>query len=145
MTKLLPAGIIYPIYESQWVSPIHVVPNKTDLTIVKNERDELIPTRVQNSWRVCIGYRRLNQATRKDHFPLLFVDQMLERLTGKSHYCFLDGFPGDFHIYIAPQDQEKTIYAMPLALGVAMWAGPTRLACLAPHFKCGLKFLTRLA
>ncbi|XP_052725956.1 uncharacterized protein LOC108320155 [Vigna angularis] len=113
VTKLLQVGIIYPISDSQWVSPIHVVPKKTGLTVVKNERDELIPARVQNSWRVCIDYRRLNQATRKDHFPLPFIDQMLERLAGKSHYCFLDGFSGYFQINIAPEDQEKTTFTFP--------------------------------
>jgi hypothetical protein len=66
VTKLLQAGIIYPISDSQWVSPVQVVPKKTGLTVVKNENNELIPTRVQNSWRVCIDYRRLNQASRKD-------------------------------------------------------------------------------
>nr|KYP37913.1 Retrovirus-related Pol polyprotein from transposon 412 family [Cajanus cajan] len=85
VTKLLQVGIIYPISDSQWVSPIQVVPKKTSLTVVKNEKHELIPTRVQNSWRVCIDYRRLNQATRKDYFPLPFINQMLERLAGKSH------------------------------------------------------------
>jgi len=111
--KLLQAGIIYPISDSQWVSPIHVVPKKTGLTVVKNEKEELIPTRVQNSWRVCIDYRRLNQETRKDHFPLPFIDHMLERLAGKSHYCFLDGFSGYFQIHIAPKDQEKTTFTCP--------------------------------
>jgi len=113
VTKLLQAGIIYPISDSQWVSPIHVVPKKTCLTVVKNENKELIPTRVQNSWRVCIDYRRLNQETRKDHFPLPFIDQMLERLAGKSHYCFLDGFSGYFQIHIALEDQEKTTFTCP--------------------------------
>ena len=61
-----------------------MVPKKTSLTVIKNEMDELIPTRMQNNWRVCIDYRRLNQVTRKDHFPLPFIDQMLERLAGKS-------------------------------------------------------------
>ena len=67
-------------------------PKKIGLTVIKNEKEELIPTRGQNSWRVCINYRRLNQVTKKDHFPLPFIDQMLECLAGKSHYCFLDGF-----------------------------------------------------
>ena len=101
VTKLLQAGIIYPISDNTWVSPVHVVPKKSGITVVKNEKNELIPTRIQNSWRVCIDYRRLNQATRKDHFPLPFMDQMLDRLAGKSHYCFLDGFSGYFQIYIA--------------------------------------------
>jgi len=101
VTKLLQAGIIYPISDSQWVSPVQVVPKKTGLIVIKNEKEELIPTRVQNNWRVCIDYRRLNQVTKKDHFPLPFIDQMLERLAGKSHYCFLDGFSGYVQITIA--------------------------------------------
>ena len=113
VTKLLQVGIIYPISDSTWVSPVQVVPKKSGLTVVKNEKNELIPTRVQNSWRVCIDYRKLNQATRKDHFPLPFIDQMLERLAGKSHYCFLDGFSGYFQIHIAPEDQEKTTFTCP--------------------------------
>ncbi|XP_052172191.1 uncharacterized protein LOC127788119 [Diospyros lotus] len=113
VSKLLSAGIIYPISDSQWVSPVQVVPKKTGFTVVANERNELVPMRVQNSWRVCIDYRRLNQATRKDHFPLPFIDQMLERLAGKSHYCFLDGFSGYFQICIAPEDQEKTTFTCP--------------------------------
>ncbi|KAK2451735.1 hypothetical protein QL285_010765 [Trifolium repens] len=113
VTKLLQAGIIYPISDSKWVSPVQIVHKKSGLTVVKNEKNELVPTRVQNSWRVCIDYRRLNQATRKDHFPLPFIDQMLERLAGKSHYCFLDGFSGYFQIHIAPEDQENTTLTCP--------------------------------
>ncbi|XP_027915170.1 uncharacterized protein LOC114174533, partial [Vigna unguiculata] len=113
VTKLLQAGIIYPISDSTWVSPVHVVPKKSGITVVKNEKNELIPTRIQNSWRVCIDYRRLNQATRKDHFPLPFMDQMLDRLASKSHYCFLDGFSGYFQICIALEDQHKTTFTCP--------------------------------
>jgi len=113
VTKLLQAGIIYPIFDSTWVSPVHVVSKKSGITVVKNEKNELIPTRIQNSWRVCIDYRRLNQAIRKDHFPLPFIDQMLDRLAGKSHYCFLDGFSGCFQICIALEDQHKTTFTCP--------------------------------
>jgi len=113
INELLQAGIIYPISDNTWVSPIQVVPKKFGITMIKNERNELIPTRVQNNWRVCIDYRRLNQATRKDHFPLPFIDQMLERLAGKTHYCFLYGFSGYFHIWIAPEDQHKTTFTCP--------------------------------
>ena len=113
VTKLLQAGIIYPISDSQWVSPVQVVPKKTGLTVIKNEKEELIPTRVQNSWRVCINNRRLNQVTKRDHFPLAFIDQKLEPLAGKSHYYFLDGFSGYMQITIAPEDQEKTIFTCP--------------------------------
>ena len=111
--KLLDAGVIYPISDSKWVSPIHVVPKKTGITVVKNKDEELVPTRVQSGWRMCVDYRRLNLATKKDHFPLPFMDQMLERLAGKSFYCFLDGYSGYNQIVIAPEDQEKTTFTCP--------------------------------
>nr|GFB30216.1 reverse transcriptase domain-containing protein [Tanacetum cinerariifolium] len=63
-----------------------------EVLVVENEENELILTRLVTGWRVCINYRKLNEATRKDHFPLPFMDQMLERLAGNQYYCFLDGF-----------------------------------------------------
>ncbi|GJY16859.1 reverse transcriptase domain-containing protein [Tanacetum coccineum] len=90
--KLLDAGLIYPISDSPWVSPVHCVPKKGGMTVVTNDENELVPTRLVTGWRVCIDYRKLNEATRKDHFPLPFMDQMLERLAGNEYYCFLDGF-----------------------------------------------------
>jgi len=71
--KWLDAGVIYPIADSEWVSPIHVVPKKGGATIVQNKEGELIPTRVQSSWRVYIDYKKLNKATKNDHFPLLKI------------------------------------------------------------------------
>ena len=79
--KLLDAGIIYAISDSKWVSPIHVVPKKGGITTVTNEKNELIPTRMVTGWRVCIDYRKLNDATRKDHFPL---PRSEERRVGKE-------------------------------------------------------------
>ncbi|GKE83849.1 reverse transcriptase domain-containing protein [Tanacetum coccineum] len=105
--------MIYPISDSPWVSPIHCVPKKGGITVVANEDNELIPTRLVTGWRVCIDYRKLNEATHKDHFPLPFMDQMLERLAGNKFYCFLDGFLGYFQIPIDPQDQEKTTFTCP--------------------------------
>ncbi|GJU57310.1 reverse transcriptase domain-containing protein [Tanacetum coccineum] len=104
VVKLLDAGLIYPISDSPWVSPVHCVPKKGGMTVVTNEDNELIPTRLVTGWRVCIDYRKLNDATRKDHFPLPFMDQMLERLAGNEYYCFLDGFSGYFQIPIDLQD-----------------------------------------
>ncbi|GJY17949.1 reverse transcriptase domain-containing protein [Tanacetum coccineum] len=86
--KLLDAGLIYPISDSPWVSPVHCVPKKGGMTVVTNDENELVPTRLVTGWRVCIDYRKLNEATRKDHFPLPFMDQMLERLAGNEYYCF---------------------------------------------------------
>ncbi|XP_073049483.1 uncharacterized protein [Primulina eburnea] len=111
--KLLDAGIIYPISDSAWVSPVQCVPKKGGITVITNENNELIPTRTVTGWRVCIDYRKLNDATRKDHFPLPFIDQMLERLAGHEFYCFLDGYSGYNQIMIAPEDQEKTTFTCP--------------------------------
>ncbi|GJW46770.1 reverse transcriptase domain-containing protein [Tanacetum coccineum] len=111
--KLLDAGMIYPISDSPWVSPVHCVPKKGRITVVANEENELISTRLVTGWRVRIDYRKLIEATQKDHFPLSFMDQILERLAGNEFYCFLDGFSGYFQIPIDPQDQEKTTFTCP--------------------------------
>jgi RNase H-like domain found in reverse transcriptase/Reverse transcriptase (RNA-dependent DNA polymerase) len=62
---------------------------------------------------MCIDYRKLNSATRKDHFPLPFIDQMLERLAKHSFFCYLDGYSGFFQIPIHPDDQDKTTFTCP--------------------------------
>nr|GEY93379.1 reverse transcriptase [Tanacetum cinerariifolium] len=111
--KLLDAGLIYPISDSPWVCPIHCVPKKGGMTVIKNNEIELVLTRLVTGWRVCIYYRKLNEATRKDHFPLSFIDQILKRLAGNEYYCFLDGFSGYFQIPIDPKDQEKTTFTYP--------------------------------
>ncbi|GKE38188.1 reverse transcriptase domain-containing protein, partial [Tanacetum coccineum] len=111
--KLIDAGLIYPIFDSPWVSPVHYVSKKGGMTVVENKDNELIPTRLVTGWRVSIDYQKLNDATRKDHFPLPFLDQMLERLAGNEYYCFLDGFSRYFQILIDPQDQEKTTFTCP--------------------------------
>ena len=102
--KLLQAGIIYPISDSTWVSSTQVVPKKSGVTIVRNKKGKEMPTRLTTGWRVCIDYRRLNEVTRKDHFPLPFMDQLLERIYGQPFYCFLDGYLGYFQIEIAAED-----------------------------------------
>jgi len=132
--KLLEAGMIYPISDSTWVSPVQMVPKKSGVTVIHNEKNELIPTRTVTGWRMCIDYRKLNQATRKDHFPLSFMDQMLERLAGKAYYCFLDGYSGYNQITVDPQDQEKTAFTCPFGIGkchldCVMHQLPSRGAC----------------
>ena len=92
VVKLFDVGIIYPISDSTWVSLVQVVPKKGGITVVKNDNNKLIPIRTVTSWRVCIDYQKLNDATRNDHFPLPFIDQMVERLSSHDYYCFLDGY-----------------------------------------------------
>ncbi|XP_057802485.1 uncharacterized protein LOC131017780 isoform X2 [Salvia miltiorrhiza] len=128
--KLLDLGIIYPISDSTWVSPVHVVPKKSGFQLVKNEKNELIPMRLQTGWRMCIDFRKLNNATRKDHFPLPFIDEMLERLAGKEFFCFLDGYSGYFQIFVAQEDQEKTTFTCPF--GTFAWRRMPFGLCNAP-------------
>ena len=86
LLKWLNADFIYAISDSPWVSPVHVVPKKGGFIVTRNEKNELIPTRTVTRWRMCIDYRKLNTASRNDHYPLPFIDQMLDRLAGHSHY-----------------------------------------------------------
>ena len=78
--KLLESKFIYPISDSEWVSPLLIVPKKI------------------GKWRVCVDYRELNKATQKDHIPLPFIDQVLDTLSGKNFFSFLDGFSRYNHI-----------------------------------------------
>jgi hypothetical protein len=89
---------------------------KGGITVVENDHCELIPTRIVNGWRMCTDFRKLNKATRKDHFPLPFMDQMLERLAGKKYFCYLDGYSGFLQIPIHPEDQEKTTFTCPYGM-----------------------------
>ena len=104
------AGIIYPISDSSWVSPIQVVPKERGMIVVNSENNELIPKRTMTRWRMCIDYKRLDDATRNDQFPFLFIDQMLERLGRHAYYYFLDDNSSYDHIVVAPKDQEKMTF-----------------------------------
>ena len=77
LQKLLTVGFIYPISDSKWVSPLVVVPKK-----------------VTGKWHICFDFRELNKATLKDSFPLPFIDQVLDTLSGKQYFSFLDGYSG---------------------------------------------------
>ncbi|CAN6691669.1 unnamed protein product [Malus baccata var. baccata] len=116
--KLLDASIIYPNSDSKWVSPTQVVPKKIGITVVKNDNNELVPTRMTTEWRICVDYRKPNNNTRNDHFSLPFIDQMLERLAGYNQ------------IPIAPENQEKTTFTCPFGT-FAYRRMPFRL-CNAP-------------
>ena len=83
------------------------------MTVVPNDKNELIAQRLLSGWRMCIDYRKLNKATRKDHFPLPFIDEMLERLANHSFFCFLDGYSGYHEIPIHPDDHDKTTFTCP--------------------------------
>ena len=93
--------------------PVHCVPKKGGITIVPNDRNELIPQRIVAGYRMVIDFRKLNKATRKDHYPLSFIDQMLERLSKHTHFCFLDGYSGFSKIPVSQPDQEKTTFTSP--------------------------------
>ncbi|KAK8569208.1 hypothetical protein V6N12_007740 [Hibiscus sabdariffa] len=114
--KWLDAGIIYPIPDSSWVSLVQCVPKKGGMTVITNEANELLPTRTVTGWRICMDYRKLNKASKQDHFPLPFIDQMLDRLAGKAYRCFLDGYSGYNQIAIVPEDQKKTTFTCPYGM-----------------------------
>ncbi|PIN11732.1 DNA-directed DNA polymerase [Handroanthus impetiginosus] len=154
--KWLDAGIIHPIFYSSWVSPVQCVPKKGGITVVPNMHNELIPTRTVTGWRVCMDYRKLNKATRKDHFPLPFIDQMLDRLAGKEFYCFLDGY-SDFSKISKPlcnllekdvsfkfddacldafNDLKGRLISAPI-ITIPDWSFPFELMCDASDFTIG--------
>ena len=114
--KWLNSEIIYPISHSQWVSPVHVVLKKAGVTVTKNEKGEEIQTCLSMKWRVWIDYQNLNCATEKDHFPLPFIDQILDRLAESCYLCFLDGYLGYNQIVVHPDDQEKTRFTCPFGI-----------------------------
>ena len=95
------------------MSPTQVVPKKSGVTVIQNEKGEFIPTKLTTRWKVCIDYRKLNAITRNHHFPLPFIDQVLERVSGHPYYFFLDGYSSYFQIEITLEDQEKTTFTCP--------------------------------
>jgi hypothetical protein len=110
--KLLKAGVIYPVSDHEWVSLVQVVPKKGGMTVIRNEKNELIPQRTITGWRMCIDYQKINKATRKDHFPLPFIDEMLEKLANHS-FCYLYGYSDYHQILIHLDDQSKTTFTCP--------------------------------
>lgn len=113
--KLLEAGIVYQICDNKWVNPVHVVPKKGGVTVVQNEKGEQVAKHIENGWRMCIDYRKLNKVTRNDHFPFPFIDQMLERLARHSYFFYLDGwvfriFPNSY----SPRRSGKDHLHMPI-------------------------------
>ncbi|MCO5579608.1 hypothetical protein L7F22_033465 [Adiantum nelumboides] len=93
--KLLKAGFIYPVTNFEWVSPVVVTPKKN------------------GKWRVCVDYKPLNAATKRDHFPLPFQDEILNEVAGHEHYTVCDGYSSYYQIRIAEEDQHKTTFITP--------------------------------
>ena len=87
--KLLKAGFIYPVETAEWVSPVVVTPKK------------------DGRWRVCVDFKPLNAATKKDPYPLPFIDQILDSVAGYERYSVCDGFSGYFQLKIAQEDQRR--------------------------------------
>ena len=92
-----------------WVSPVHCVPKKGGITVVPNDKNELIPQRIVTCYRMVIDFRKLNKATRKDHYPLSFIDQMLERLSKHTHFCFLDGYSSFSQILVSKRIRKRPL------------------------------------
>jgi hypothetical protein len=111
--KLLRAGVIYPVSDSEWASPVQVVLKKGGMMVIRNEKNELIPQRIVTGWRMCIDYWKLDKASWKDHFLLPFTDEMLERLANHSFFCYLDGYSSYHQIPIHPDNQSKTTFTCP--------------------------------
>ncbi|KAM2068512.1 hypothetical protein ACFX16_000128 [Malus domestica] len=144
--KLLDCGVIYPISDSHWVSPVQVVPKKSGVTVVKNEENELVPTRIQTGWRVCIDYRNLNATTRIDHFPLPFIDQMIERRFIKDFskisqpLCRLLQKQVAFEFNEKCETAFKTLKDMLTSAPIIMppdWSLPFGLMCDASNYAIG--------
>ena len=133
--KWINACFIYASSYNPWVSLVHVVPKKEGFTMIINEKNEFIPIRTVTGWRVCIDYSKLNTATRKDHYPLPFIDQMLDKLVRHSHYYFLDGYSGYNQIAIAPEDQEKSTFTCPYGTFFPLEGCHLDYVMLLPPFK----------
>jgi hypothetical protein len=88
--KPLKARVIYPVSDSEWVSPVQVAPKKGGMTVIRNEKNQLIPLQTVTGWQMRIDYWKLNKAIQKDHFLLPFIDEMLESLTNYSFFCYLE-------------------------------------------------------
>jgi hypothetical protein len=97
------------------------MPKMGGMTVIRNEKNELIPQRTVTSWRMCIDYQKVNKATRNDHFPLPFIDEMLERLANHSFICYLNGYSGYHQIPIHPDDQSKTTFICPYGTFAYRW------------------------
>ena len=95
------------------VSPVHCVPKKGGITVVPNDKDELIPQRIVTGYRMVNDFCKLNEATKNDHYHLPFIDQMLERLSKHTHFCFLDGYSGFSQRPVSANDEAKTTFTCP--------------------------------
>ena len=88
---LLDAGVIYSILDCKWASPIHCIPKKGGVSLVTNENNDLVPTRAVIGYGMCVDFRKLNKWTKKDHYSLPFINEILQRLANNSYFCYLEG------------------------------------------------------
>lgn len=102
--KWLDAGIMYPKSDSIWVSPTHCVPKKGGIKFLTNQKNEFTPSKNNDGWRICMDYRKLNDATRKENYAVHFIDQTLEKLSCQEYNCFMDGYLGYNQIVITQED-----------------------------------------
>ena len=129
--KLLDAGIVYPILDSKCVSLVQCVPKKGIMTVVTNDKNELIPTRTVIGWRICMDYRKLNEAMRKHHYPVSFIDQMLDRLLARSIAAFSIGTQGIIRILLHPNIKIRRHSRVDMAL---KHSNVCHLICVMPNY-----------
>jgi len=103
-------------------------------TIVQNKKDKLVSIRIQSGCIVCIDYWKLNKATKKDHLPLLIMDQMSYKLVDRSHYCFVNGYSGSIKVLIAYEDKKGP--HLPISFALILLQGCILVyVILLVHFK----------
>ena len=105
--------MIYPISDSKLVNPVHSIPKHGGITTIQNDKDEVLPSRTITEYKMCVDFRKLNKITIKEHQPLPFMEQIIDRITSNSYYCILDANSGFSQIQIHPEDQEKTTFTCP--------------------------------
>ena len=111
--KWLDTTVIYPFADRSCICPFYCESKMEGMTIVPNERNNIIPIILVTWWRVCMDWQNMNAWTEKDHLLMPLMDQLLHRLVGKGWWCFLNGYIGHIEISIAPDDQEKTTFTCP--------------------------------
>ena len=120
IAEMLEQGVIVPS-SSPWVSPVVIVAKKGPKDI-QNPKD----------WRLCIDYRRLNDVTVKDQYPLPRCDESLEYLSGNKYFSALDLVSGYYQVPMSAESAEKTAFAVAGGSGLYQYTVISFGLCNAP-------------